>query len=169
MTIPEHLKTPAELLAEGRRWALHPTQDENGVFRAVAVFEDNPGRWLLGEVSNSPESFPPVSFGTDKAMAAKVAIRWNAENHGISAEQYQKIVMSSLLAQEKMERVKIKRDPHTGDAVLFNGLGDPLITLEEENAKSLYQQIAKAYGLKPDEFRPECGDDDSENDYEDAD
>ena len=104
MTIPEHLKTPAELLAEGRRSALHPTQDENGVFRAVAVFEDNQGRWLLGEVSNSPESFPPVSFGTDKAMAAKAAIRWNAENHGISAEQYQKIVMSSLLAQEGVSR-----------------------------------------------------------------
>jgi hypothetical protein len=65
---------------------------------------------------------------------------------GISPDQYQEIVASSLRAQEEMEWVKIKRDIHTGEAVLFNGLGDPLITLGEENAKSLYQQIAKAYG-----------------------
>jgi hypothetical protein len=42
MTVPEHLKTPADLLAEGRRWVLHPGQDEDGVFRAEVVFADHP-------------------------------------------------------------------------------------------------------------------------------
>jgi len=156
MTIPEHLKTPADLLAEGRRWVLYPAQDENGVFRAEAVFENHSFRFPLGTVSNEPGVMPPISFGTDQDQAKEAAIRWNALNHGIPEEEYWLILASSIGAQNKMRRVKLKRDPHTSVAIIYDGYGDPVLTLEEEEARNLYQQIAKAYCWSHDEFC-ECG------------
>ena len=157
MIVPEHLKTPADLLAEGRRWVLYPGQDENGVFRAEAVFEDHPFRFPLGAVSNDPDVPPPITFGTDRDEAEEAVLRWNAANHGITPKEYRMILASSMGAQNKMRRVKVIRDPDTSVAVVFDGYGEPALTLEEDEARRLYLQIAQAYRWGHDEFCEECG------------
>ncbi len=128
MTTPEHLKTPADLLAEGRCWVLY----------------------------RHPDVPPPITFGTDEETAFEAVARWN-EEHGVSREEFAEVVASSISAENEMTRLKLKRDPHTGVAVVFDGNGDEILTLEEDKALDLYQQIARAYHLSHDEFCEECG------------
>ncbi len=157
MNTPEHLKSPAELVAEGRRWVLHPMRDEDGVFRAEVIFEDHPFRCPFGEVSSDPAAKRPIFLGTDPDVAEAWAERWNAEQHGISPEDYRLIVLSSMAAQAKMRRLVAKRDPSTSVVTLSTGFGDELVRLEEDEAKQLYVQLARAYFWAHDDFCPECG------------
>jgi hypothetical protein len=67
------------------------------------------------------------------------------------------ILASSMRAQTKMRRVKVIRDPATSVAVILDGCGDSVLTLEEDEARRLYLQIAQAYRWGHDEFCGECG------------
>lgn len=49
-----------------------------------------------------------------------------------------------------------KRDPQTSEVTIFDGDGDVLITLEEEDAIRLYQEIAQAFELDVTETCQRC-------------
>src|SRR5262249_53186110 len=109
-------------------------------------------RFPLGAVSDDPDVPPPLTFGTNRAEAEEAATRWNAATHGISPEGYRTILASSMRAQNKMRRVKVVRDPQASVAVILDGYGDSVLTLEEDEARRLYLQIAQAYRWGHDEF-----------------
>ena len=142
-----------KLLAEGRRWVVYPgEQDENGV-RADIVFENCPLRFEVGCVSNDPSSLPPQYLGPDHTAAWEAAMTFAERVQGISREEWGIIILSSMGADCKARRVSAKRDPQTSEVTIFCGDGEVLITLEEEDAIRLYQQIAQAFEL---EFTETC-------------
>jgi hypothetical protein len=142
-----------KLLSEGRRWVLHPgDEDEHGV-RGEVVFEDCPWRFQVGEVSNDPSAVPPVYLGPNEEVAREAAIAWTNRVLRISPDDWHRIVASSIAADCKARRVMAKRDPQTSEVTLLDGNGEVLIVLEEKDAIRLYQQIAQAFDFQ---FTPTC-------------
>jgi hypothetical protein len=149
--------SPADLLAEGRRFVLHVGEYDAGKgFRAEMVFEDHPYRFPTGEVSNLPSAKAPLYFHTDSTtIADQKAKEWCKSNLGIDDEEYLRVICSSIGAQTVAMRVQVKRDPGTSEVWLRDGYGNEM-HLEEEHAIRLYQDLATAYYLPFRENCPKC-------------
>lgn len=144
-----------ELLAEGRHWVLHPGDKDDLGVRAEVVFEDCPCRFQVGEISNDPSAPPPVYLGPDDDSAREAAIAYAVQAQGLSREDWCLIIASSIRADCKIRQVLAKRDPQTSEVTLFDGNGDVVIVLEEQDAIRLYQQIAQGFRF---DFTPTCPD-----------
>jgi len=145
-----------ELRAEGRRWVLHPGEQDEGGVRAEVVFEDCPCRFLVGQVSNDPAAPPPRYLGVDADSAREAAIAYAERVQGISRDEWLLIISSSMRAENKFRRVLAKRDPRTSEVIIFDGDGDILMVLEEKEAIRLYQQIAQGFGFEYSRTCPDC-------------
>jgi len=134
--------TVGDLLDEGRRFVFHVGEYQEGDgFRATIVFEDFPGFFLTGELSNRMDATPVFWWPTsDPDEAQEMAYRHSETILGVSRKDHMLIIMSSMGAQNRARRVQVKRDPDSGNVMLRNGYGQEL-GLEEEDAVALYQDL----------------------------
>lgn len=156
--------TPADLMDEQRRWVIAPGEFVEGKgYRVEVIFEDHPFRFHIGEVSNMPTDLPQEmpyfpaakkSANTEEA-AQSVAEQWCLQKHCIDKKAYLNIESSSLKAYELGKRVRVLGD-HPDRLVIANGFGNE-ITLDEEAAIRLYQDLADALDLPCQRDCPACG------------
>ena len=154
--------TPAELMDEGRRWVIAPAEfmEERG-FRIEAVFEDHPFRFSIGQITNRP-ALPqklPYLPGDDNSQKAReaallVAEEWCLKHQGIDTSAYRAIIASSIKAHEQCKYVKVLGE-NADHLTLLSGFGNE-ITLDEEAATKLYQDLADALDLPYQRNCPKC-------------
>jgi hypothetical protein len=151
-------KTTEQVLQEvreGKRLAVvHPGPHESDGIRAHIVIADWPWHYPLGSVDNldKPGMMPPLFFSNKRDEAERQAEEWNARM-GIQPKEACMIVMSSMLAQDNLRSVRVKRDMDSDEATLFTGDGTELCVLDGKYAARLYEQLAEAYGWV---FNPVC-------------
>lgn len=143
-----------DLLTEGRRFVLDVGEHHEGDgFRAIIVVEGFPGFFPSGELSNRLDAPPVLWWATDdKNEAQAMAYSHSEQILGLSRKEHEAIILSSIAAQQKAQRVQVKRDPDTGQVWLRNGY-DQEIKLEEDDAIDLYQDLARSMNLP---FRENC-------------
>lgn len=112
-----------DLQHEGRRFVLEVGEYYEGEgCRAIIVFEDYPGHFLSGELTNRPNAAPIYWWPTDdRDEAQKMAYSHSKKALGLSRMEHLKIVGSSIGTQHRAGNVQVKYDPGTGETVLRNG------------------------------------------------
>ncbi|APZ90544.1 hypothetical protein [Fuerstiella marisgermanici] len=97
----ERRVTVGDLIDEGRRFVLEVGEYHEGEgFRAIIVFENHPGYFPSGELSNQPDAAPvlwwPIS---NRQEAQRMAYSHSKATLGLSRMEHMKIVMSSIGTQ----------------------------------------------------------------------
>lgn len=147
-----------DLLDEERRFVLEVGEYYEGEgYRAIIVFEDHPGYFPSGELTNRPDAAPVLWWPTDDRDEAKrMAYSHSEKVLGLTRREHQKIVLSSMGAQHKATKVTVRYDAGTGETLLRDGYGVEM-ELVEEDAVALYQDLARAMELPFRKSCPECG------------
>lgn len=150
----ERRVTVGDLFDEGRRFVLEVGEYHEGEgFRAIIVFENHPGYFPSGELSNRPDAAPVLWWRTsDRQEAERMACSHSEATFGLSRMEHMKIVMSSIGAQHKSGKVRVTYDQELARIWLRNGFGQEM-ELEEEHAVTLYQDLARTMDLP---YRPNC-------------
>lgn len=147
--------TVEDLIAEGRPWVVMPGERTAVGTRVLVVFKDHPYRYPIGQISNDPNLMPPLIVVDDDPEAS--CIQLSIEQGNVKDKmEYLQIVMSSMGARHKAMRVRVLLN-YPDSFTLSNGYGDTM-TMDEENATTLYEGLAEALGLPHQIHCRDCGD-----------
>jgi hypothetical protein len=151
--------TIANLIADGVRYVYYPGEKtQDGSVIIDVVFEGYPLRFPSGQISNAPDATLPLAVPPD-VEDPETYLRDLSVQHGlcVDADEYGKIIASSLGASARGGRIKVKFDPEAGCFIIFDGFGNEVM-MDCDEARRLYRTLADELDLGRNGDCPSCGD-----------